>query len=51
MARGQCPFVLVNQGGHMSQLMNQHYHEAKLIRLEMIDGQFELFAQPCLFSP
>ena len=51
MARGQCPFVLVNQGDHMSQLMNQHYHEANLIRLEMMDGQFELFAQPCLFSP
>ena len=51
MARGQCPFVLVNQGDHMSQLMNQHYHEADLIRLEMMDGQFELFAQPCLFSP
>jgi len=43
--------VLVNQGDHMSQLMNQHYHEANLIRLEMMDGQFELFAQPCLFSP
>jgi hypothetical protein len=51
MARGQCPFVLVNQGDHMSQLMNQHYQEADLIRLEMMDGQFELFAQPCLFSP
>ena len=51
MARGQCPFVLVNQGDHMSQLMNQHYHEVDLIRLEMVDGQFELFAQPCLFSP
>ena len=51
MARGQCPFVLVNQGDHMSQLMDQHYHEANLIRLEMVDGQFELFAQPCLFSP
>jgi len=51
MARGQCPFVLVNSGDHMSQLMDQHYHEADLIRLEMVNGQFELFAQPCLFSP
>jgi hypothetical protein len=51
MAKGVCPFVLVNKGEAMSQLMNEHYHEANLIRKEMMDGQFELFAQPCLFSP
>jgi hypothetical protein len=51
MAKGVCPFLLVNQGEEMSQLMNQHYHEANLIRMELINGHFELFAQPCLFSP
>jgi hypothetical protein len=51
MARGVCPFVLVDQGEAMSQLMNEHYHEVNLIRMEMMDGQFELYAQPCLFSP
>jgi hypothetical protein len=51
MARGVCPFVLVNQGEEMSQLMNKHYHEVNLIRMEMMDGQFEIYAQPCLFSP
>jgi hypothetical protein len=51
LATGQCPFVLVNQGDKMSQLMNQHYQEVNLTRLEMMHGQFELFAQPCLLSP
>ncbi len=51
LATGRCPFVLVNQGDNMSQLINQHYKEADLIRLEMVHGQFELFAQPCLLSP
>ena len=51
MAKGVCPFVLVNQGEDMSQLMNEHYHEANLIKIEMINGLFELYALPCLFSP
>ncbi|HEX9089917.1 MAG TPA: hypothetical protein VF831_00430 [Anaerolineales bacterium] len=51
LATGQCPFVLVNQGDEMSQLMDQHYQETDLIRLDLLNGQFELFAQPCLFSP
>jgi hypothetical protein len=51
MAKGVCPFVLVNQGDDMRQLMNEHYNDANLIRMEMMDGQFELYAQPCLFSP
>jgi hypothetical protein len=51
MATGQCPFVLVNQGDEMSQLMDQHYTEAGLTRLEMMGGRFELFAQACLLSP
>lgn len=51
MATGQCPFVIVNQGDKMSQLMDQYYQDANLIRLEMLNGQFELFAQPCLLSP
>jgi hypothetical protein len=51
MAKGVCPFVLVNQGEGMSQLMNEHYHEVNLIKLEIMNGQFELYAQPCLFSP
>jgi len=51
MSTGQCPFVIVNTGDHMSQLMDQHYQEANLIRLEMLNDQFELFVQPCLLSP
>ena len=51
MSKGQCPFVIVNTGDHMSRLMNQHYQEANLTRLEMLGGQFELFVQPCLLSP
>ena len=27
LATGQCPFVLVNQGDNMNQLMDQHYQE------------------------
>jgi hypothetical protein len=51
MATDQCPFVIVTAGDHMSQLMDQHYQEVNLVRLEMLHGQFELFAQPCLLSP
>jgi hypothetical protein len=51
LASGQCPFIVVNQGDAMSQLMDQHYEEAGLIRLEMLGGAYELFAQPCLLSP
>jgi hypothetical protein len=51
LAKGMCPFVLVNQGEGMSRLMDEHYHEANLLRLELMNGQFELYAQPCLFSP
>jgi hypothetical protein len=50
LAAGHCPFILVNQGSSMSQLMDQHYQEAGLTRLEMSGGAFELFAQPCLLS-
>jgi len=48
---GHCPFVLVNQGDKMNELMDQHYEELNLIRLEMMHGQFMLYAQPCLLSP
>jgi hypothetical protein len=48
---GQCPFILVNQGDKMNQLMDEHYQEVNLIRLEMMQGQFILYAQPCLLSP
>ncbi|HSB65605.1 MAG TPA: hypothetical protein VLD65_03450 [Anaerolineales bacterium] len=51
MSTGQCPFVIVNTGDRMSQLMGQYYKEANLTRLEMLNGQFELYAQPCLLSP
>jgi hypothetical protein len=51
LAAGHCPFILVNQGSSMSKLMDQHYQEAGLTRLEMPGGAFELFAQPCLLSP
>jgi hypothetical protein len=51
MATGQCPFVLVNQGDEMSQLMDKQYMTAGLTRLGMLNGQFDLFAQPCLLSP
>jgi hypothetical protein len=51
LATGQCPFVLVNQGDNMNQLMDQHYQEVNLIRLEMMNGQFILYAQACLLSP
>ena len=51
MATGQCPFVIDITGDHMSELMNQHYLEANLTRLVMLNGHFELFAQPCLLSP
>ena len=51
LATGQCPFVLVNHGSEMSRIMDQYYLEANLFKLDMLDGQFELFAQPCLLSP
>jgi hypothetical protein len=51
LAFGQCPFVLVRQGDKMNELMDLHYEEANLIRLEMMQGQFILYAQPCLLSP
>jgi hypothetical protein len=51
MGKGNCPFVLVNKGGTMSQLMQQYYKEAGLSERDMANGQFELYAQDCLFSP
>jgi hypothetical protein len=51
LATGQCPFVLVNQDDRWRQLMDKHYQEVNLIRLEMLQGQFILYAQPCLLSP
>ncbi len=51
LATGECPFIIDTQSDKMSQLMDQNYQLAQLTRLEMLNGQFELFAQPCLLSP
>jgi hypothetical protein len=51
MAKGTCPFVLVNAGSPMSELMSQVYQGSGLSRYVLMDGRFELYAQDCLFSP
>jgi hypothetical protein len=51
MAKGTCPFVVVEAGSPLSQLMKQVYQGSGLTRYEMIGGSFELYARDCLFTP
>ena len=51
MAKGTCPFVLVNAGDPMSEVMSQVYQGSGLTRYVLMDGRFELYAWDCLFSP
>jgi hypothetical protein len=51
MSKGTCPFVLVNAGDPMSELMSQVYQGSGLTRYVLMDGRFELYARDCLFSP
>jgi hypothetical protein len=51
MSKGTCPFVLVNAGDPMSELMLKVYQGSGLTRYVLMDGRFELYARDCLFSP
>jgi hypothetical protein len=51
MSKGTCPFVLVNAGDPMSELMLQVYQGSGLTRYVLMDGRFELYARDCLFLP
>jgi hypothetical protein len=51
MAKGTCPFVLVEAGDSLSKIMNQVYKKSGLNRYILEDGLFELYAKKCLFTP